>query len=81
MSDNNTTGTNGAKAFSAVMTVLALLGGMAAIMQPMNNRLEAVERALAEHVSKLDHPVPGIQWRTGSTSGPTYSHVVVQGLR
>lgn len=50
-------GKNGAKAFGGIMAVLAVLGGMAAIMQPMNNRLSAVEDQLVRHVEKLDHPV------------------------
>ncbi len=48
---------NGAKAFGGIMAVLAVIGGMAAIMQPLNNRLQAVEEQLRHHVVKLDHPV------------------------
>lgn len=53
----NSHGSNGAKAFGGIMAVVALLGGMAAIMRPFNDRLSTVEVNLHSHTEKLDHPV------------------------
>ena len=42
------------------MAVAALVAGIAALWQPMDNRLSAIEDSVNKHVEKQDHPI----WQT-----------------
>jgi hypothetical protein len=46
----------GAKAFGGIMAIFGVIGGVAALMLPLNNRLSSVERLVNTHVEKEDHP-------------------------